>query len=186
MKRIVCLILLSLFICLSGQSQVTTNIAPFRYLHTLRILHENPTNCYGSRETVVEFAPTISSINLFNPSSSHTYGYSLEIEHWTSQNLGTGFEMGSYDYRNGIDHFAVMEDYRYIPFQQYYFWNRLAIGGKTGAETYLVDGSKAMEIGGEIYWHFSQNVRFEFDITEHIRSSNKSGQTARFALQYLF
>jgi hypothetical protein len=187
MKEKLCLLLVTMFLCLAANAQ--TNIAPFRYLHQLRVAHENATNYYNSRETVVQFAPTISSASISTANKSgYTIGYSFEIEHWTSQYMGTGIEIGTYDYQNStIDHISIMQDFRYVPFQSSPFWRRLAVGWKTGAENYFTDGTQAVEFGGEIYWHFSKNVRFEADILQHQRTDpSKNGQTARFALQWLF
>jgi hypothetical protein len=208
MKYKILLTLLGLFLCFSSFAQtnvISTNspvvltnsvhtdypIRAFVFLNKLRSDFANPTNCYGSRETVFEFAPTISSPNIssyLNKPNGYTIGYSFEVEHWTSPFMGTGFEIGTYDYKqNTIDHIAIMEDFRYVPFQGYYFWNRLAVGFKTGAETFFPDGSKDLELGAEIYWHFSKNTRFECDIIQHQRTdSSKNGQTARFALQWIF
>lgn len=185
MKKLIAF-LFGLFICLSVHSQ--TNFPPFRFLHELRVINQTQTNFYNPRETVVEFAPTISSQNISSSKDGYSIGYSIEIEHWTSQFMGTGFEIGSYNYKlNIIDHFAVMEDFRYVPFQSNPFWRRLAIGWKTGAETFFTDGTKDLEFGGEIYWHFSENIRFEADMVQHERTdSTKNGQTARCAIQWLF
>lgn len=187
MKEKLCLFLVTMLLCLSANAQ--TNITPFRYLHNLRLSYANPTNFYNARETVVEFAPTISSSSISTASKSgYTLGYSFEVEHWTSQYMGTGLEIGSYDYRSStIDHIAIMQDFRYVPFPSRPILRRLAVGWKTGAETYFTDGTQAVEFGIEAYWHFSPNVRFEADILQHERTdSSKNGQTARFAIQWLF
>ncbi len=177
--------------CSFGQTNIiSTNapidIAPFRYLHALRVTHAAPTNFFNARETVLEGAPTISSENIFSSHSKYTIGYALEVEHWTTSYAGTGFEIGTYDTRNAIDHFTIFENFRYVPFNGP-FWNRFAVGWKMGAETSLISNSKAVEFGAEFYWHFSENVRFEADILQHQRTSpEQSGQTARVALQFLF
>lgn len=160
----------------------------FTLLNKLRSDFANPTNSYNAGETVAEMAPTISSPNISSSKDSYTIGYSLEVEHWTSKYMGTGFEIGSYDYsKNTIDHIAIMEDFRYVPFENYFFWNRLALGFKSGAENFFTDNTKDLEIGGEIYWHFSKNVRLEADIVQHERTnSSKNGQTARCAIQWVF
>jgi len=145
---------------------------------------------YNAGETVIEFAPTISSPNIF-ASKTFTYGYSFEVEHWMSQYAGAGVEFGNYDYLvttyGIIDHIALTTDFRYVPFKSDPFFNRLALGWKTGAETFFVDGSKDVEFGGEVYWHFSKNLRLEADIMQHERTNpNKNGQTGRVAIQWLF
>lgn len=187
MKKKLFILLLGLFVCFASSAQ--TNVQPFRYLHNLRAAFENKTNFFNARETVVEFAPTISTAGISKQNKNgYTIGYSLEIEHWTSQYMGTGIEIGSYDYsKSSIDHIAIMQDFRYVPFASDRLFRRLAIGWKTGAENFFTDGTQAIEFGGEIYWHFSTNVRFEADIVQHKRTnSSKNGQTARFAIQWLF
>lgn len=186
MKHKIFAFFLGLMLCFSIQAQ-TNN--PLSYLHALRVANASPTNYYNAAETVVELAPTISSSAISDiKKNGYTIGYSLETEHWTSQYLGTGLEIGTYDYRTStIDHIAIMEDVRYVPFESDTFWRRLAIGGKTGAETYFTDGSKDIEFGGELYFQAFKNVRFEADILQHERTtSSKDGQTARFAIQWLF
>lgn len=182
-------VLLVGFMCIA---HAQTNVPVFKFLHDYRVQNSTPTNFYNAGETVAEFAPTITSDSLFNTKLPHTYGYSLELEHWTATYMGTGLEFGSYNYHEAnygalIDHIAIMQDFRMVPFQGNPLFSRFAVGIKTGAETFFLDGSKDVELGGELYWTFTDNCRLETDIVQHIRTnSNEDGQTARLALQWVF
>lgn len=149
------------------------------------------TSYYNAGENVVEAAPTIFSQSLVNYKVHHTYGYSIEVEHWTSQYMGTGIEIGNENYQatgeGVLGHITILEDFRYVPFSQDKFFSRFAIGWKTGAETTLSNGSKGVEFGGELYWTLSKNLRFEADITQFEETvAASSGQRARFAISWLF
>ncbi len=153
---------------------------------------------FNPREMTFEIAPTISATSLgmaFTSKSARVYGYSLETEYWTSLNMGTGLEIGSYDYRTvkligPVDHIAIMEDLRFIPFPNDILLKRLSVGGKIGAETYFLDGSKDIEFGPSLEWTLvkgsktQKGVRIAFDIEQHVRSNPKeNGITAKIALK---
>jgi hypothetical protein len=151
---------------------------------------------YDKGEMVFELAPTVSSASLLNPKIQKTYGCSLETEYWETTWTGTGLEAGSYDSTvltyGIVDHTAVLQDFRIAPFPGYF--SRLALGVKSGAETYFKDGSKDVEIGGELYWTFSNsptslwhNLRLEVDVVQHERTNSAlDGQTGRISFQYRF
>jgi len=145
---------------------------------------------YHAGEKTIELTPTISSKN-FIGKGSHTFGFSIEYEYWLTAATGAGVEMGTYDIRsnpNGIDHIAIMSDYRLIQFPNSFLLNKFAIVAKTGAETYFIDGTKDFEIGlGINYNLFVKRMRCEVSYIQHIRTDpNKDGGTLRAGMQILF
>ena len=143
---------------------------------------------FNARDTVVEFTPNISSSCLFNNHSKNTFGFSMEFEYWQTLSTGTGFELGNYDLMGGnpniIDHLAVMEDYRIVPFKNTILLNRFAVVAKSGVETFLSTGQKDIEVGLGINYAITRKIRAEADFMEHFGQTQFT--TLRAGLQWLF
>ena len=180
-------ILFTILVAISCKSQSQDSLIPI-----------DTNSFFNAREMTIEVAPTISAPSLgmaFASKTAKTYGCSLETEYWTSLNIGTGLEIGSYDYRTfnvigPVDHIAIMEDLRFIPFPNYRIFKRFSIGGKIGAETYFIDGSKDIEFGPSMEWTLvkgsktTKGVRVAFDMEQHVRSNPKeNGVTAKIAIK---
>ena len=145
---------------------------------------------YHAGEKTIEITPNISSKS-FVQKDSHTFGMSAEYEYWFTAATGSGVELGSYDLRsspNGIDHIAIMADYRLIQFPSTFILNKFALVAKTGAETLFTDGTKDFEIGGGINYNlFVKRMRVEISYTQHFRTDpSKNGATVRAGMQFLF
>ena len=149
---------------------------------------------YNKGEIVAEFAPTYSL-------PKGTFGCSFETEYWESTWTGTGLEFGSYNSTvttyGILDHTAVMQDFRYAPFPASSYFSRLAIGGKTGAETVITTGAKNIELGASLYWTFGTHhsgwltplnySRLELNLMQHQAITGNAGeQTVKFSWQILF
>jgi hypothetical protein len=142
---------------------------------------------YNAGEFTEELAPTYSSPNFLDHHVGQTYGWSLESEYWMARYTGTGLEIGAYDYRRQFDHISVMQDFRFVPFANSPFWKRFTIETKTGAETFLYDGSKGVLIGVGDCFQITKNVRAEADLSLHFDTKTQDNeQRFRIGLQWIF
>jgi len=170
------LILLVIWMSLMGIKSFGQTMAP------------DTNSCFRSGENTLELAPTMTSANLFNLHTPHTFGQSFETEHCTSANMGTGLEMGTTALGNGviIDHLGIMEDFRIVPFPNNILFKKLALGLKTAADTYFATGNKDLAFGGEVYWTFTRRIRLEADVMQHIQVNSGPKNTARIGIQWMF
>jgi hypothetical protein len=123
-------------------------------------------------------------------SQKDSFGISFETEYWQTESTGTGIELGTYDFRSTpgqIDHLAVMEDVRLVPWPTKILLNRLAFELKTGAETYFTDGSKDVEVGLGVNVAITTKIKLEASVVEHWRTtSSRDGETARLGIKWKF
>ena len=185
------IIILSVLIALSVSAQTnTTSTNSFKEFFSTNSFLTATNIYYRPGEFTVELAPTLTSSSLFSSNSKHTYGGSFEMEYWQTACTGTGIEIGTYDVLNnnhGIDHLAIMEDFRVVPVPNVVLLNRLALVAKVGVETYLNDGNKNVEIGFGIDYQIYKNIRTEASFMQHFgNSSDEGGSTIRVGLQWMF
>lgn len=140
---------------------------------------------YAAKEMTYEITPTISAPS-FLGKPNYTIGMSMEYEYWQTPSMGTGMEIGTYDYKHFVDHISVMEDYRIVPFISP-IWNRVALEGKIATEHFFVDNSHDIGFGLGVDFAFTRRIRGEFDFMQHYRlDSSKNGATLRVGLQWVF
>jgi hypothetical protein len=141
---------------------------------------------YTDKMFDVELTPTLSSYDKY----PNSYGVSMETEYWQTQSTGTGLEIGTYDVKSTpgqIDHLAVMEDYRLTPWSTTPILDRLALELKSGAETYFIDGSKDVEVGGGVNVALWLKSSFEISGLDHFRTNTgRDGWTIRAGFKWSF
>ena len=145
---------------------------------------------YRSGDMVVTVAPSISS-KTFNGKNNLAYGYSLEYDYWHNSMTGTGLEIGTYDFRDTqtgyVDHMAVMQSVRLVPYSLSPRLGRFSFEGRMGAETFFHDGTKGLEFGLATTFALTPTSRFMIDTMQHFRAnSNQDGLTVRAGLQFKF
>jgi hypothetical protein len=173
------IILLSLMISLPSYSQ--TNLT---WLAKLKDIGTN--GYYHPGEVVIVVAPTMT---VHRDGGKSTFGASAEIEYWRSLTMGTGLEIGGYDIVNrGIDHIAIMANYRLVCLPKSFLMNKFAIVAKSSAETYLSDGAKGMSVGiGLNYNLFKKDTRLEISYMHHFCTKQyRDGGTLRAGIQFVF
>ena len=146
---------------------------------------------YSGQELTFELAPTLSAHSFGGKTGDYTTGYSYESEYWSTENLGTGMEFGSYDTREmstigPVDHLAVIQDFRLVPSQAPIF-DRLAFELTTGAETFFITGEKDIEFGLGADIAITKVARFNVSFMQHVRTEpSTDGWTLEAGLQWRF
>ena len=146
---------------------------------------------YNKGDMTISISPTLSSQNPFDNKVPRTFGISYEAAYWQTKFTGTGLEIGSYDLRNVnigfLDHIAVIESLRVVPFEGQPILGRFDGVMKLGAETYLLDGSKDVELGLGIGYSLTSKWQIEASYTQHWRTSvQKDGATLNVCLKFKF
>ena len=148
---------------------------------------------YNQGEITIALAPTVSSQSFLSKRGLNnlTEGLSYKTAYWQTKNLATGLEFGSYDWHEAnygviIDHITVTEIVRAVPFSGPIL-DRFAVELKTGAETYLIDGSKNLEVGLGGDFALSHKWRLQGNYDQHFRlSSTKTGGTFTLSITRVF
>ena len=150
-----------------------------------------PLGYFNKGDMEVSISPTVSSLDFFDPKAPKTFGISYETAYWTSDYTGTGIEIGSYDLRQTqyglVDHIAVIEDLRLVPFKSDPFWGRFAGVLKLGTETFFYDGSKDIEVGVGLDYALNHTFVAEISAMQHWRTKTSlDNSTATVCVKWRF
>jgi hypothetical protein len=146
---------------------------------------------FNKGDMTISISPTLSSQNPFDNKVPRTFGISYEAAYWQTKFTGTGLEIGSYDIRNVnlgfLDHIAVIENLRVVPWEGRPILGRFDGVMKLGAEIYLLDGSKDVELGVGIGYALSAKWQFEASYMQHWRTAaKKDGSTLNVCIKLKF
>ena len=117
-------------------------------------------------------------------------GYEITSYYWQTLHTATGLQIGKQDLTDSgtgyIDHIEALAAYRITPFATPIL-SRVALIGFTGAETYIQDNSKGLELGLSVEIALTRQLRITGKASQHFETTaDKSGNELAAGLQWRF